>query len=59
MRCVKCQGLVMVDGYGDVRCWACGKDYTVPVREPTEQDRKEIRTWNSFQAVTSWGGVEE
>ena len=49
----------MVDGYGDVRCWACGKDYTVPVREPTEQDRKEIRTWNSFQAVTSWGGVEE
>ena len=59
MCCVKCQGLVMVDGYGDLRCCACSKDYTVPIRKPTAQDRKEIRTWNSFHAVTSWPGVEE
>ena len=48
MRCVKCDGKVLVDGYGDLRCCSCSKDYAYPVRKPTAQDRKEIRTWNMF-----------
>lgn len=59
MMCRKYNGRVILDGYSDLKCWACCKDYTVVLRVLTRQYRNEIRMWRIFGSVGTGLWVEE